>query len=139
MSTSSPSPADPGASPDALLPEAIFRSVPEDFVVEELPAYAPSGAGEHLYVRFTKTRLTTDQAVRDIARHLGVDARAAGWAGMKDKHAVTTQTASFPFPIARPHEGAFDGADLPTMVGTSMRLARHGWSAGRWRALSPNV
>lgn len=100
-------------SSSSPLPDAIFRSSPEDFIVDEIPAYAPSGAGEHLFVRFTKTRLTTDQAVTAIARHLGVDARGAGWAGQKDKHAVTTQTASFPFPIARPHEGAFDGADLP--------------------------
>lgn len=120
MSTSSPSPADPGAA----LPEAIFRSVPEDFVVEEIPAYAPSGSGEHLYVRFTKTRLTTDQAVRDLARHLGVDARSAGWAGMKDKYAVTTQTASFQFPIARRHEGAFDDAELPGIQ--ILEVARHG-------------
>lgn len=95
------------------LPDAIFRASPADFVVDELPAYPPSGAGEHLYVRFTKTRLTTDQATNAIARHLGVDPRGAGWAGMKDKHAITTQTVSFPFPIARSHEGAFDGADLP--------------------------
>lgn len=116
--SSSPRPA------NAPLPDAIFRSTPEDFVVDEIPAYAPSGAGEHLFVRFTKTRLTTDQAVGAIARHLGVDARATGWAGQKDKHAVTTQTASFPFPIARPHEGAFDGADLPGIQ--ILDVTRHG-------------
>ena len=73
---------------------AVIKEQPEDFVVEEIPAYEPSGAGNHVYVRFTKRDLTTDAAVRAIARELGVDARNAGIAGMKDKRAVTTQTIS---------------------------------------------
>ncbi len=72
-----------------------IRAQPEDFVVEEIPAYAPAGRGEHLFVRFRKRGLTTPEAVRRLAEALGVDARAAGWAGLKDRHAVTTQWASF--------------------------------------------
>jgi tRNA pseudouridine13 synthase len=83
------------------LPRAVIRSSPADFVVVELPAYAPSGRGEHLYVTFRKTGRTTPDAVRDIARALDLDPRSAGWAGMKDRHAVTTQTASFLLPLAR--------------------------------------
>jgi tRNA pseudouridine13 synthase len=79
-------------------PRARIKTVPEDFVVEEIPAYEPSGAGEHLYVRFTKRGLTTDEAVRAICAAVGADARAAGVAGMKDKHAVTTQTISIHTP-----------------------------------------
>jgi len=75
-------------------PRARIKVVPEDFVVEEIPAYAPSGEGEHVYVRFTKRGLTTDAAVRAIAQAAGANARDAGVAGMKDKHAVTTQTIS---------------------------------------------
>lgn len=77
------------------LPDARFKERPEDFVVDELPAYEPSGAGQHLYVTFRKTNLTTDQAVSGIARWLDVSPRDAGVAGQKDKRAVTTQTASF--------------------------------------------
>lgn len=83
------------------LPRAVIRTTPADFVVVELPAYAPSGRGEHLYVTFRKTGRTTPDAVRDIARALDLDPRSAGWAGMKDRHAVTTQTASFLLPLAR--------------------------------------
>lgn len=83
------------------LPTATIRLAPEDFIVDEIPAYAPSGRGEHLFITFRKRGLTTTEAVRRIAEALGVDARAAGFAGMKDRNAVTTQTASFALPIAR--------------------------------------
>jgi tRNA pseudouridine13 synthase len=77
-----------------LLPKAHIKESPEDFVVEELPAYAPTGVGDHVFVRFTKRDRTTMEAVRSIARALACDPRAAGFAGMKDKRAVTTQTFS---------------------------------------------
>src|ERR1700679_2780577 len=75
--------------------EAVIRRAPEDFVVEEIPAYAPSGRGEHLYLTFTKQGITTPDAVRLLAQALEVDPRGTGFAGMKDRHAITTQTASF--------------------------------------------
>jgi tRNA pseudouridine13 synthase len=80
------------------LPPGRIKESPEDFVVEEIPAYAASGAGEHVFVRFTKREWTTLDAVRAIARGLGCDPRAAGFAGMKDKRAVTTQTLSLQTP-----------------------------------------
>jgi tRNA pseudouridine13 synthase len=78
----------------AAKPTARIKERAEDFVVEEIAAYAPSGAGDHVFVRFTKTELTTLDAVRTIARALSCDPREAGFAGMKDKRAVTTQTLS---------------------------------------------
>src|SRR5690242_7129028 len=83
------------------LPTATLRLSPADFVVDEIPAYAPSGAGEHAYVTFRKTDLTTPEAVKRLARALGSDPRDAGYAGMKDRHAITTQTASFQVPLAK--------------------------------------
>lgn len=79
-------------------PAAKIKNTPEDFVVEEIPAYEPSGTGEHVFVHFEKRNLTTDAAVRAITRALGVDMRAVGIAGMKDKIAVTTQWISLPAP-----------------------------------------
>jgi tRNA pseudouridine13 synthase len=101
----------------------VIRRAPEDFVVEEIPAYTPSGHGEHLYVTFQKRGLTTPDALRAIARGLDVDARAAGAAGMKDRHAVTTQTASFPFPMARDAEAAVAQLAVPGL--TVLGAARH--------------
>jgi tRNA pseudouridine13 synthase len=88
------------------LPAGRIKVSPEDFVVEEIPAYEPTGAGDHLYIRFTKRGLTTDIAVREIARALGANGRDVGVAGMKDKIAVTTQTISVPVP--KGDTGAFE-------------------------------
>ena len=87
-------------------PSATIRQTPEDFVVREIPAYAPSGEGEHLYIELTKTGLTTEDAVRRVCGALGIDARGAGYAGMKDRRAVTTQTISVPFARDRSIEDA---------------------------------
>jgi tRNA pseudouridine13 synthase len=72
-----------------------LRGSPADFQVEEVPAYLPSGEGDHVYVRFAKRGITTPDAVRAMARALSIDPRECGWAGLKDKHAVTIQWASF--------------------------------------------
>ena len=81
-------------------PRARIKDAPEDFVVEEIPAYEPQGAGDHLFVRFTKRDLTTDQAVRALAEGAEVPLRDVGVAGLKDKVGVTTQTVSLPVPKA---------------------------------------
>ncbi|MFT3769799.1 MAG: tRNA pseudouridine(13) synthase TruD [Minicystis sp.] len=91
--------------------------------MEEIPAYAASGRGEHLFITFRKRGITTPDALRMIAEALGVEARAAGAAGMKDRHAVTTQTASFPVPMARDAEAAVRGIAIPGIE--ILAAARH--------------
>ena len=71
-----------------------LRATPDDFVVDEVPAYAPTGSGDHLFVRVRKRNRTTPDAVRMLAQALGVDERAAGYAGLKDRQATTTQWVS---------------------------------------------
>lgn len=73
-----------------------LKAAPEDFRVEELPAYLPSGAGPHLYLKVEKRDRTTRDVLRQLARALGVPDRDAGYAGLKDRAAVTTQWLSFP-------------------------------------------
>src|SRR5258708_35980312 len=92
--------------PSSVKPAAIIRSSPEDFVVDEIPAFAPSGEGEHLYLEILKTNITTNDAVRRICQALDVDDGGAGYAGMKDKRAVASQTISVPFPRDRSPEDA---------------------------------
>jgi tRNA pseudouridine13 synthase len=96
-------------------PSATIRKSPEDFVVREIAAYAPSGEGEHLFLEIVKTDLTTNDAVRRICGAIGADERGAGYAGMKDRRAVTTQTISVPFPRDRSLEDVL-GRELEGVV-----------------------
>jgi tRNA pseudouridine13 synthase len=74
----------------------LVKAVPEDFVVEELPAYTPSGEGAHTFLYVEKRALTTDEAVQRLCRALGVSRDDAGTAGSKDRQAVTRQWISLP-------------------------------------------
>ncbi len=69
---------------------------PEDFVVEEVPAYVPSGEGEHLYLWIEKRDFPAEQLLRHIARALEISQHDIGCAGMKDRRAVTRQWISVP-------------------------------------------
>jgi tRNA pseudouridine13 synthase len=73
---------------------ARFVPSPATFVVEEIPAYLPAGEGEHVYLWVEKQDLTTLELVGRLARVLGMDARAIGYAGMKDRRATTRQWLS---------------------------------------------
>jgi tRNA pseudouridine13 synthase len=75
---------------------AIFTSTPETFFVEELPAYLPVGEGSHTFLWVNKRGLTTPEAVKRVARGLGVLERDVGYAGLKDRHATTRQWISVP-------------------------------------------
>lgn len=75
---------------------ATFASSPETFCVEEVPAYLPSGAGEHTFCFIEKRDLTTHEAMKRLARALGAQEREMGYAGLKDRHAVTRQWLSVP-------------------------------------------
>ncbi len=92
---------------------------PEDFRVEELPAYLPSGEGEHWYVQVEKRGLSTPELVRELAALAGVDAREIGYAGLKDKHAVTSQWLSLPSRASAPESWA-----LPASL-KLLRVSRH--------------
>jgi tRNA pseudouridine13 synthase len=75
-----------------------FRATPEDFVVEEVLGFEPEGQGEHLWLWVEKRGLTTLEVVRHLARVCDVAPRAVGYAGMKDRIAVTRQWLSVHLP-----------------------------------------
>lgn len=64
---------------------------PEDFFVDELPLFEPTGSGDHLYLKVEKNRRLTTDCVRFLAEHFNVPPASIGYAGLKDKHAVTRQ------------------------------------------------
>lgn len=71
-----------------------LKTKPEDFFVEEIPLYLPSGKGQHVYAVIEKTGLSTYAAIKKIAQALGISSSNIGYAGLKDAHAVTRQTLS---------------------------------------------
>ncbi len=73
-----------------------LRRAPEDFEVEEIPEYLPSGEGDFLYLWVEKTGLSAEQLTSHLARELGIAHQDVGMAGMKDRHAVTRQQVSVP-------------------------------------------
>jgi tRNA pseudouridine13 synthase len=77
---------------------ARIRTTPEDFLVEELDAFAPDGTGEHLLLTIEKRGMNTAFAAQRIAAWAGVPESAIGYAGMKDRHAVTRQRFSVQLP-----------------------------------------
>jgi tRNA pseudouridine13 synthase len=72
----------------------VIKERPEDFLVEELPLYSPSGQGRHTFFEIRKERLSTFQAVQSIARALRVPPGSIGYAGIKDARAITSQVLS---------------------------------------------
>jgi tRNA pseudouridine13 synthase len=74
----------------------LLKGVPDDFVVEEIPAYPPSGEGEHLFLWVEKVGRDTLDVTRALAGALGVPERDVGYAGLKDRQAVTRQFFSVP-------------------------------------------
>jgi tRNA pseudouridine13 synthase len=62
--------------------------------VDEVLGRDLSGSGEHLWIRIEKTRMTTQDAIRLVARAARVNPGDVGSAGMKDKYAITTQWLS---------------------------------------------
>lgn len=70
---------------------ALMRSCPEDFQVDELSGFEPSGEGEHLMLDVRKRGLNTAFVAGELARWAGVAEHAVGYAGLKDRHALTTQ------------------------------------------------
>ncbi|MEO7065813.1 MAG: tRNA pseudouridine(13) synthase TruD [Rhodanobacter sp.] len=74
--------------------QARLRTTPEDFRVEEILGYDADGLGEHALLWVEKRDANTDWVARELAKFAGVPQVAVGYAGTKDRHAVTRQTFS---------------------------------------------
>jgi tRNA pseudouridine13 synthase len=83
----------------------VIKKIPDDFRVEEIAQYEPSGEGTHVFAFVEKRNMTTTDMIAEIARVVGVRRNEVGYAGRKDSRAVTRQWISFehvdPEPIAQ--------------------------------------
>lgn len=99
---------------------ARIRSVPEDFSVDEIDAFAASGAGEHLLLTVEKRGMNTAFAAKRIAAWAGVAESAIGYAGLKDRHALTRQR----FSVWIPKKIA---PDIDALQSDDLRVLEHAW------------
>ncbi len=81
-----------------------FKQSARDFVVEEIPLYEFSNEGEHLVLYVRKKNTSTSEMIGQIARYLGIKNKDIGYAGLKDKHAMTKQYIS----LHKKYEDAMD-------------------------------
>jgi Uncharacterized conserved protein len=106
---------------------ALLRSRPEDFQVEEILGYDAEGQGEHALLWVEKRGANTDWVARELARFAGVPPVAVGYAGLKDRHAVTRQTFSVQLAgKPDPDWSAFPHAEVKVLAATrhSRKLKR---------------
>ncbi len=121
---------------------ARIRSTPEDFVVEELPGFEPSGEGEHLLLTVEKRGMNTQFAARRIAAWAGIAEMGVGYAGLKDRHAVTRQRFSVHLPRkVAPDLATLGSDDLKVLESTwhSRKLPRGALAGNRFELVLRDV
>lgn len=82
---------------DKLLTGSI-RNKPSDFRVDEISSFDFTGEGEHVYLQIEKTGENTDWVAGLLAKIAEVPRKDVSFAGMKDRHAITTQWFSVQMP-----------------------------------------
>ena len=74
----------------------VLRASPEDFKVDEILGFEASGSGPHALLRVRKRGANTEWVARELARAAGCKPFEVGFAGLKDRNAVTTQAFTVP-------------------------------------------
>jgi len=82
----------------------VLKQREDDFLVDELPLYQPSGDGEHFMLFVEKRGLSSSYMVGLLARHFGVREGDIGYAGLKDKLAITRQHVTVHVPGRKPED-----------------------------------
>jgi tRNA pseudouridine13 synthase len=77
---------------------AALKLLNEDFIVTELPVHLPSGEGEHIWLDIEKNGANTAFVAQQLAQAASVQERDVGYAGLKDRYAVTRQWFSIYLP-----------------------------------------
>lgn len=77
---------------------AKFKASNEDFIVKEVLGFEFAGEGEHLMLRVRKNGENTSFVANELAKVCGVKSKDIGWAGLKDRHAITEQWLSVHLP-----------------------------------------
>lgn len=100
---------------------AILKQENSDFIVTELPLTLPSGEGEHVWLEVEKNGSNTAYVAAEIAELAGVRDMDVGFAGLKDRYAITTQW----FSIYLPRVEAPDFSQLDNEEFKILKQTRH--------------
>ncbi len=122
--------------------QARIRSTPEDFQVDELPAFEATGEGEHLLLEIRKRDANTLHVARRLAQWAGLPEMAVSYAGMKDRHAVTTQRFSVHLPRrVSPDVALLDDDEMQVVSSTwhNRKLQRGALAGNRFRLVLREV
>jgi len=90
----------------------VIRQRPEDFKVVETLSFTPSGTGDHVYLYIEKTNANTDWVASQLANIADLKSVDVGYAGLKDRHAVTQQW----FSLHMPNQTEPNWSDLPDSI-----------------------
>jgi tRNA pseudouridine13 synthase len=120
-----------------------LRAAPGDFRVDEVLGFAADGGEAHVLLVVEKTGRDTLSVARDLARLAGVPPRDVGFAGLKDRHAVTRQSFTVPRSAARPaagwREATGDGWRVLEAAPHSRKLRRGALAGNRFRLVIRDV
>jgi len=114
------------------LGRAQFKTQPEDFQVEELLGFEPSGEGEHCLVWVEKRDLDSNATAARLADAIGLRRRLVSHCGLKDRHAVTRQWFSLHLPgQASPEASALESEGIKVLrITRNTRKLRRGIHLG---------
>jgi len=101
----------------APLLSARFKQSPADFRVDEELGFEPDGSGEHELLLVEKTGLTTPEAQQALSSAFGLPLQKISYAGLKDKHAVTSQWFSL-----HSHQDCEQRKELPAGIRVLQRV-----------------
>lgn len=100
---------------------ATLKNENSDFIVTEIPLALPSGEGEHVWLDVEKSGANTQYVAAQIAEYAGVRELDVGYAGLKDRYAITRQW----FTVWMPKEEAPDFTALEHPEFRVLSQARH--------------
>lgn len=113
-----------------------IKSINEDFIVEEIMPVQPSGQGEHLWLHIQKSGSNTDWLAQQLARISGIKPMGVSYAGMKDRHAITSQWFSVHLPGQEdPDLSSLEGEDIKILqaIRHDKKLKRGTLSGNRFK------
>jgi len=99
----------------------VIRRSADDFIVNEIQSFELSGEGEHAFLHIEKCNENTDFIARLLSRFAGVRQRDVSYAGLKDRHARTTQW----FSVWLPGKPDPDWSELNSDTLKILQVTRH--------------